>query len=623
MPLTGSGATTRPVVVGDDRKAPGQPVVRRRAVQVALEHLDVRFGEPRRDAFLPVAQVGHGVVVLVEQVLLEQRHALGEQVEVPLGEHRVQWVERVHEGVEDQPVADEVVGQADLVLQDDDQLRALVVHGVEEPPEMGVVDDVPAVGDEVRPHVEVVDVVLLEPLEELCPDSRHRDRLGERVGRCVGGRGQALRRLHAPPGAVASIHLAEDLGEPAQQVAAVVDQEQLVVLPDDVPGDQLARQHGVGTEVVGGVANGPGALGDALELVQLAVLQMAVAEVVDVGEASQLADVLDDVVVDDPVHVVAREEAHASRRPLDPATLDRALARMTGGAHPPGRAPEQQVVHVGVERLATRVQMVRPVPPHVEVRRRAGQQTPSQAAEVGQRVGPGRQGIRHLGEVERLVEVAGGPDQLDLPSQLRIRQVRGVPSARPGGPRRAGRRPGPGARRGRGSGRCPAARSAAGSGPPGQRWVAPRPAGGTSRCPTSATRPGNVASDRCDRPPTDGRAGPRSCGRAGGAPTLLLEVVHEGVGAGGRHVRVLAQISGRAELRARDRGRQRRRVAGSAAPGEDRSPPPRGTGAGTTVPGRGRRRAARRPGATPRGSPCVASRSTGGGRLRRLVPPLG
>ena len=272
-------------------------------------------GNVARDAFLPVAQVRYVVVVLVEQVLLEQRHALGEQVEVPLGEHRVQRVERVDEGVEDQPVADEVVGEADLVLQDDDQLRALVVHRVEEPPEVGVVDDVSAVGHEVRPHVEVVDVVVLEPLQHLRPDRAHRDRLGERVGGGVRGRRQALRRLHAPPGAVASVHRAEDFGETAEQVAAVVDQEQLVVLLDDLPGDQLAGQHGVRAEVVRRVADGPGPLGDALELLQLTVLQIAVAEVVDVGEASQLADVVDHVVVDDAVLVVTREEAHASGVP--------------------------------------------------------------------------------------------------------------------------------------------------------------------------------------------------------------------------------------------------------------------------------------------------------------------
>ena len=102
---------------------------------------------------------------------------------------------------------------------------------------------------------------------------------------------------------------------------------------------------------------------------------------------------------------------------------------------------------VGVDRLAARVQVVRPVPPHVEARRRAGQQSPTQAAEVGDRVDPGRQGIGHLGPVELLVEVTEGADQRDLAGQLRIREFRGCQEAGSGVIGRAGRRWGPGARR--------------------------------------------------------------------------------------------------------------------------------------------------------------------------------
>ena len=160
-----------------------QPVVRCSAPQVPVEQLDRRVRHQVPHAFLPVRQTGDVVVVLVQQVLLEQREALLlDHREGALGEEGVERVEPVDERVEREAVADQVVGQPDLVLQDHRELGLLAVHRVEDPAEPAVRDDLAAVGDEVGADVEVVDGVLLEDGQQVGPDLRDRHRL--RRSRC-------------------------------------------------------------------------------------------------------------------------------------------------------------------------------------------------------------------------------------------------------------------------------------------------------------------------------------------------------------------------------------------------------------------------------------------------------
>ena len=97
-----------------------------------------------------------------------------------------------------------------------------------------------------------------------------------------------LAGLQAPPVAVPSSHLREDLVEGPEQVAAVVDEHQLVVLLDGLPADQVAGQQRVRAEVVAAVRNATGTLGERRELGQLVGWEVAVEQVVDVGEPAQL-----------------------------------------------------------------------------------------------------------------------------------------------------------------------------------------------------------------------------------------------------------------------------------------------------------------------------------------------
>ena len=101
-------------------------------------------------------------MVLVDQVSLQQGEPRFDQAEVPRGEQRVERIELGTEGVEGEPVPDQVAGQSDLVLLDDRQLSTLTVDAAEQSTEAVVLDNRPAEGQEVGAHVEVVDHISLE-----------------------------------------------------------------------------------------------------------------------------------------------------------------------------------------------------------------------------------------------------------------------------------------------------------------------------------------------------------------------------------------------------------------------------------------------------------------------------
>ena len=87
-------------------------------------------------------------------------------------------------------------------------------------------------------------------------------------------------------------------------------------------------------------------------------LEHAVGEVEDVGEPGQLAQVVHDVVVDDAVAVVRREQADAARRVSVGVAGGGALgARRTGHGRQPFVAADQQVVQQGVDVLGRRVEV--------------------------------------------------------------------------------------------------------------------------------------------------------------------------------------------------------------------------------------------------------------------------
>ena len=196
-------------------------------------------------------------------------------------------------------------------------------------------------------------------------------------------------------------------------------------------------------------------------------------------------DVRHDVVVDQPVRVVQREQARPPRRRRQ---------RVAGRATPAGERQQpavpavEQVVHQRVDgglRLVGGVEVLRPVPPHVEVEARVAQRPPAAPAEVVDRLG---------------ARARPGPG-CGRGSRPRRRRPRAGPprsrSAGPGRPRprppRAGRSactPSSSARRQQRLGR----RVALADGQPGRRPGAPRRAGSggavtgpSSRSATAAT----------------------------------------------------------------------------------------------------------------------------------------
>ena len=250
-----------------------------------------------------------------------------------------------------------------------------------------------AVGDEVRADVEVVDGVLLELVEGPVVQRGDRDRLAEGVRPDVAGLRETLGRLQPPPVAGRGIHRGKDVVQRAQQVAAVVDQQELVVRRDDVPADQLTGELRPRAEVVGTVPDAPSAPGDAVEPGQLLGRQVPVVQDVHVGVPGELGDVPDDVVVDPGVAVEGREQAQAAG-----AGREGGGARRRCGGR--GETPEARLaalahpVHERVDGVAARVEVGRPVPPDVEVGARAAQLAPAGLAEVAERIHLPELGVR-------------------------------------------------------------------------------------------------------------------------------------------------------------------------------------------------------------------------------------
>ena len=133
---------------------------------------------------------------------------------------------------------------------------------------------------------------------------------------------------------------AKHVVEGAQQVAGVVGQDHLVVAVEPLPAHEVARQQREGPEVVGAVRDAPRPGHDAVEPVQLAGLEHPVGDVEDVGVPGELGEVVHDVVVDEPVGVVAGEQAG----PAD--DLARGVRR--------GRAGRARLRERGEARVATR-----------------------------------------------------------------------------------------------------------------------------------------------------------------------------------------------------------------------------------------------------------------------------
>ena len=132
---------------------------------------------------------------------------------------------------------------------------------------------------------------------------RHRLRLGRLGLEPPGG------HLEPPEVARLGVHLGEHLVERPQQPARVVGQQHLVVRRERRPADQLAGQQAPRAEVVAAVPARPRARDRPGEPLELAGRQLAVGEHEHVGVPGQLRDVGHDVVVDQAVGVVEREQA--------------------------------------------------------------------------------------------------------------------------------------------------------------------------------------------------------------------------------------------------------------------------------------------------------------------------
>ena len=119
---------------------------------------------------------------------------------------------------------------------------------------------------------------------------------------------------------------------------------------------------------------------------ELAVLQGPVGADVHVRVPGQLLDVRHDRVVDQAVRVVRREQAGPPRR--------RHRGRQPGDAPGEWQQPAVPAVEQVVDErvggglgLVGGVEVLRPVPPHVEVEARVAQRPPTAAAEVVDRLG--------------------------------------------------------------------------------------------------------------------------------------------------------------------------------------------------------------------------------------------
>ena len=174
--------------------------------------------------------------------------------------------------------------------------------------------------------------------------------------------------------------------------------------------------------------------------IELAGLQRPVGQHEHVGVPGQLGDVRHDVVVDQPVRVVHREQAGPPRR----LRLRVRRSRDRAGEWQQAAVPAvDQVVHQRVDGglgLVGRVEVLRPVPPHVEVEARVAQRSPAAPAEVVHGLGAAL-GLRLV-----VGEVAGLVDRVRRAGRRRSRSAGpGRPRSRPppAGPARAGPRRAP------------------------------------------------------------------------------------------------------------------------------------------------------------------------------------
>ncbi len=287
---------------------------------------------------------------------------------------------------------------------------ALGDHRVEPAPEARVLEDRAAQRQEVRAHVHELGVAERGGRQPGPLDLLERHRLGlRRLGlEAPGG------QLQPPEVGRSRVHPREDLVQRPEQPARVVGQQHLVVRRERLPPDQLAGEDAPRAEVVGAVPAHPGPRDVRREPVELPRPEGAVEADEHVGVPRQLGDVRHHGVVDEPVGVVPREEAGPAR------PVGQRVRR------PPGPAGErqqsavpavEQVVHERVGRrlgLVGRVEVLRPVPPHVEVEARVAQRAPAPPAEVVDRLRSALGLGRVVREVARLVDRARQAHDGDL-----------------------------------------------------------------------------------------------------------------------------------------------------------------------------------------------------------------
>ena len=398
-----------------DPEGPADVVRGRDTPQVGLDRVHVRTGGDGEQAFLPGREVGHVEGVLVQELALDEGEALAQQLERRRPVDGVEGQDAVDEGVHAETGHGQVVRDADLVLLDDGVLVGLGRDRVQPPPELRI-------GDDLRPHRDEVgaDVEHVGHPPRAVLAGRHRHLLdGEPPAQLLqdAGREVVVGGLESPPVDGPRLHAVEHLVQGTEEIAAVVDEEQLVVRRDRVPTHEVASQLRVGTEVVEAVPDRPPAAGVRLELLELTGFQDTVGQVVDVGEPAQLADVGDHGVVDDPVPVEPGEQAHTSsatgwcrRGRREHRLRDRHRAVTTV-------PPLRQEVDEWVDELGLGIEVGGPVPPQVELRRWVEQHAPAVAHEVTEALPMSAQRPRVLGvvpDVAELLEPAAREDEVVL-----------------------------------------------------------------------------------------------------------------------------------------------------------------------------------------------------------------
>ena len=236
--------------------------------------------------------------------------------------------------------------------------------------------------------MKVVLVVALEGIQQGIAHGGHRNRLLEPVAGVTAGGNDSLGRLQAPPVARPGTHSCEDFIQALEQIAAVVDEQQLVVPGDGVPA-HLCGQLRVRAEIVLAMALRPRALGIGSQLCQFFRPHVAVGKVIDVRVATQLPQIGDHVIVDDSVAVISGKQADTFHRRSDRMTeaasgqLRDAVLRARIQAQ---GAPGGLVVAERIGTLDSRIQVRGPIPPDIELAARIPQLLPADRAEVHERI---------------------------------------------------------------------------------------------------------------------------------------------------------------------------------------------------------------------------------------------